>query len=110
MDIVYIMLAVLLVGLIMVGIFVLGMITAKILIEDAQDESRYDRLREEYYQLAGFRKLGDPAPYVPPRSAVIPKRKTPRRCMLPCMDALERLMREGKRGTIMWSAKDRKAD
>lgn len=104
MDILYVVLAVILGGLMMTGIFTLGALFAVNLVNDAQDESRYARLREEYYRLAGYRTTADPKPYVPPRQVVI---KTPRHRMLPGMNALDRLMKEGKRGTIMWRAGDR---
>ena len=107
MDIVFVVLAVALVGLIMVGIFTLGAFFAVRLITDAQDDARYDRLRQEYYMMAGYRNPGDPKPYVPPKSAVITRSKTPRNRMLPGMSALDRLMKEGKRGTMMWRAGDR---
>ena len=107
MDICYVALAILIVGLIMTGVFTLGALFAVRLLADAQDEARYDRLREEYYRLAGFRQLGDPKPYVPPRPVVIPSTKLPRKRMLPHMSALDRMMHEGKRGTIMWRAGDR---
>ena len=108
MNPVYIVLAVLLAGLMMIGIFVLGMLLAVRLLTDAQDDARYDRLKEEYYHLAGYRNPGDPKPYFPPQSVVIPNTKTPRRRMLPNMNSLDSLLREGKRGTVMWRAGDRK--
>lgn len=111
MDIFFIVLAIILMGFVFVGIFVLGMLFAVHLVTDAQDDARYERLREEYYRLAGYKNIGDPRPYVPPKSVVIPRNKLPRNRMLPGMNALDRLMREGKRGTVMWRAGDRqKAD
>jgi len=107
MEAIYIVLTVALVGLIMVGIFTLGALFAVHLITDAQDDARYDRLRQEYYMMAGYRHPGDPKPYVPPKSVVITQRKTPRNRLLPGMSALDRLMKEGKRGTMMWRAGDR---
>ena len=107
MNVYHITLAVILFGFLLVGVFVLGMFVAVRLLTDAQDDARYDRLREEYYRLAQFRNLGDPKPYIPPKSAVLPRGKTPRNCVLPCMSALDRRMKEGKRGTIMWRAGDR---
>lgn len=102
-----IVLAIILVGFILVGVFVLGMLLAVRLLTDAQDDARYDRLKEEYYRLAGYRNPGDPMPYCPPKSVVIPSRKLPRKTMLPHMNTLDRRMREGKRGTILWRAGDR---
>ena len=107
MEVFYTVLAVILAGLMMVGLFILGMLFAIRVLTDAQDDAKYDRLREEYYKLAGFKQLGDPMPYVPPRSVVLPKRKTPRNKILPGMNTLDRLMKEGKRGTVMWRAGDR---
>ena len=107
MDAFYVVLGIILTGLMMVGLFTLGMIVAVRLMTDAQDDAKYDRLREEYYRLAGFRNMGDPKPYVPPRSVVIPRSKTPRNRVLPGMSAIDRCMREGKRGTVMWRPSDR---
>ena len=102
----YFVLALILIGLMMVGIFTLGALFGAHLINDAQDDARYDRLREEYYRMAGYRNPGDPQPYFPPRSVVIPSRKTPRSRLLPGMSAIDRLLKEGKRGTVMWRAGD----
>ena len=89
-------------GLIIVGVFVLGMLFMRAIIHDEQQEARYDALRYEYYRLAGVKKPTDPRPYVPPRPV------TPRASrILPGMSALDRLLKEGKRGTVMWRAKDR---
>ena len=107
MEFVYTVLAVLLAGLAMVGIFTLGALFAVRLITDAQDDARYDRLREEYFRMAGYRNQGDPKPYCPPKCNVITRTKVPRTRMLPGMNALDRLMKEGKRGTVMWRAGDR---
>jgi len=107
MNAVYVILAVILVGLMMVGIFTLGALFAIQILTDAQDDARYDRLKQEYFNLSGYRRPGDPKPYVPPKPVVIPRRKTPRARILPGMSQLDRLMREGKRGTIMWRAGDR---
>ena len=108
MDAFYVVLVIVIVGLMMTGVFTLGALFAIRIMTDAQDDARYDRLREEYYRLAGFKQLGDPKPYVPPRSAVIPSTKLPRKKMLPHMSTLDRYMKEGKRGTIMWRAGDKK--
>ena len=92
---------ILILGAIMVCFFILGALFSKHLIEDAQEEARYDAMRYEYYRLAGVKTIADPRPYVPPRP------KAPRaRMMLPGMSQLDRLMHEGKRGTIMWRAGD----
>lgn len=102
MDVFYMVLGILFFGLMMVGVFVLGMLFMSMIFHDEQREARHDLLREEYYKLAGVHKPTDPRPYVPP----IPR--TPRgKRFLPGMNALERLMREGKRGTVMWRAGDR---
>ena len=96
-------LSVLLVGVLMVLTFVLGALFSKHLIEDAQEQARYDAMRNEYYRLAGVKTVADPRPYVPPRP------KAPRvRTILPGMSQLDRMLHEGKRGTIMWRAGDRK--
>lgn len=103
MDVFYFALAILIVGLMMTGFFVLGMLFMKNTYHDAQEDARHEQLRQEYYRLAGVQKPSDPRPYVPPRPI------TPRkRLLLPGMSALDRLMREGKRGTILWRAGDRK--
>ena len=103
MNVFYVVLAILCMGLVMVGVFALGMLFMKSAYRDAQEEARYDQTRLEYYRMAGVRKPTDPRPYVPPRPI------TPRRRMiLPGMSTLDRLMKEGKRGTIMWRADDRK--
>ena len=100
----YTALFIIITGMIITGVFVLGMLFMRALYHDAQEEARYDARRYEYYRLAGVQKASDPRPYVPPRPV------TPRgRRMLPGMDALARLMKEGKRGTVMWRAGDRKS-
>ena len=90
----YIVLAILFTGIMMVCMFILG-----------GDEARQQRTNEEYYRLAGYKQAGDPKPYVPP--TVRPK--TPRSRYIPHMNTLDRLLHEGKRGTIMVRAgrKDR---
>ena len=107
METICILCAVVLVGLIMTGIFVLGALFAIRVIANAEDDAHYDRLCEKYYQLAGVKTADDPRPYVPPRAVLLSSRRTPRNGILPGMSALDRLMKEGKRGTLMWSAKDR---
>ena len=99
----YIVGAILCVGALMVCTFILGALFCKHLIEDAQEQARYDAMRSEYYKLAGVKSIADPRPYVPPRA------RTPRsNGLLPGMSKLDRMLHEGKRGTIMWRAGDRK--
>ena len=102
METVYVVLTVLLVGLMMTGIFTLGALFAVRLTSDAHEQNQYDRLREEYYRMAGYRHAGDPKPYFPTRQAAQYTQK-----VLPGMSALDRLMKQGKRGTIMWRPEDR---
>ena len=97
-----ILLAILVFGIMFVCVFIVGGLYTRHLIDDAREQMRYDRLREEYFRLADVRRIADPRPYVPPR---IPKRAF----ILPHMDKLDRMMRAGKRGTIMWRAGDRKS-
>ena len=102
MEVFYMVLAVILTGFIFVGIFVIGALFMRMQYRDAQEEARYDAMKAEYYRLAGVRTPSDPRPYVPPRPAV------PRaRGILPGMGKLDRLLKEGKRGTVMWRAGDR---
>lgn len=98
----YIVLGFLLVGIVMVCVFILGGIFARHLMMDALDEARQQRANEEYYRLAGYQHVGDPKPYVPPTL----RPKAPRSKMLPHMNTLDRLLHEGKRGTIMVRAGD----
>ena len=100
----YVALAVILAGLVFAGVFVLGMLFMRAIVHSEQQEARYDAMRYEYYRLAGVKKPTDPRPYVPPMP--ITPRASARR-ILPGMNKLERLMREGKRGTVMWRAGDR---
>ena len=93
----YIALAILIVGVILVFIFVLGGLYTRHIILDSLDEARRQRMAEEYYRLAGVRSLADPKPYVPPTI----RPRTPGVRMLPHMNTLDRLLHEGKRGTIM---------
>lgn len=99
----YIVLGILLAGLMMVCIFILGGLYTRHLMMDALDEARQQRVSEEYYRLAGVQNSTDPKPYVPPTL----RPKTPRARMIPGMNALERRLHEGKRGTIMVRAGDR---
>jgi len=104
MEVVYAAMAILFLGMMFTGVFVLGALFMKMIVHDAQQEARHDELRYEYYRMAGVKKPTDPRPYVPP----IPR--TPRaRSFLPGMSKLDRLLREGKRGTVMWRAGDRKS-
>ena len=108
MEIVYTVLSVIFAAFIIMGIFVLGAMFARMMILEAQADAKQDKLREEYYRLAGVKTLSDPRPYVPPRAIVNPRPRAPRsRMILPGMGTLDRLMKEGKRGTIMWRAGDR---
>lgn len=109
MDAFYIFLGVFGVVMIAVGIFTLGAFFAHHFIMDAYDEARYDRMQSEWYKVTGYRQPGDPKPYVPPRNVVPnPRPRTPRNRILPGMGALDRALKEGKRGTVMWRAGDRK--
>ena len=85
-------------GLILVGVFVLGMLFMRTIIRDEERIDRYNRMRQEYYTLAGVKNSSDPLPYVPPI-----KKRYP----LPYIHSLERMLRQGKRGTVMWRAGDR---
>lgn len=94
MEIVF---AIILLGSMFVCSFILGGIFARHLMIDALDEAREQRQAEEYYRLAGYQKVGDPRPYVPPTL----RPRAPRGRYIPGLGALDRLLREGKRGTIM---------
>ena len=100
----YIVLGIMLVGILMVCVFVLGGLFARHLIYDSLDEARQQRVSEEYYRLAGYRQAGDPKPYIPP--TVRPK--APKSRYIPHMSTLDRLLHEGRRGTIMVRAGDRR--
>lgn len=93
----YIVLGVIFTGILMVCTFILGGLYTRHLMMDALDEARRQRQSEEYYRLAGYQHVGDPKPYIPPTT----RPKAPRARMIPHMDALDRLLHEGKRGTIM---------
>ena len=101
MEIVF---AIILLGSMFVCMFILGGIFARHLMIDALDEARRQRASEEYYRLAGFQKSGDPRPYIPPTL----RPKAPMARMIPHMNTLDRLLHEGKRGTIMVRAGDRR--
>ena len=102
----YILLGILLLGVFFICAFILGGLFARHLILDALDEARQQRQTEEYYRLAGVRTQSDPKPYVPPTI----RPRTPRVRYLPCMNTLDRLLHEGKRGTIMVRAGDRRKE
>ena len=99
----YIILAIVLLGIMMVCVFIIGGIFARHLMLDALAEARRERMTEDYYRLAGVRTATDPRPYVPPTL----RPRTPRSRMLPHMNTLDRLLHEGRRGTIMVRAGDR---
>ena len=86
--------------------FILGGICTRRVMLDALDEARRQRQMEEYYRLCGYQKVGDPMPYVPPTI----RPRTPRSRFLPHMDKLDRILHEGKRGTIMVSAEEREEE
>ena len=96
-------LAIILIAIIMVCAFILGGVFARHLMLDALDEARRERMTEDYYRMAGVRMATDPKPYVPPTI----RPRTPRAKMLPHMNTLDRILHEGKRGTIMVRAGDR---
>lgn len=98
-----IFLIVFLFGVAMVCVFILGGIFARHLITDALDEARRERVAEDYYRISGVRCATDPKPYIPPTL----RPKTPRARTIPHINTLERLLHEGKRGTIMVRAGDR---
>ena len=100
----YIVFAIVLIGIIMTCVFMLGGFFARHMMMDALDEARRQRTIEEYYHLAGYHQTGDPKPYIPPTL----RPRTPRSRYIPHMSTLDRLLREGKRGTIMVRAGDRK--
>ena len=100
----YIVFAIIILGVMFVCAFIIGGIFARHLIMDALDEARRQRQAEEYYRLAGCHHAGDPKPYIPPTL----RPRAPRARMLPHMNTLDRLLHEGKRGTIMVRAGDRR--
>lgn len=102
----YIVLAVVLLGIINVCVFILGGIFSRHLMMDVLDEARRQRQSEEYYRISGYQRVGDPKPYIPPTL----RPRAPRARMLPHMDALCRVLKEGKRGTIMVRAGDRRKE
>lgn len=99
----YMVLAIVFLGIMFLCAFIIGGIFTKNLIIEALDEARRERKAEDYYRLAGCKTESDPKPYVPPTL----KPRTPRARMIPHMNALNRLLKEGKRGTIMVRAGDR---
>lgn len=100
----YIVLGIFLFCVMSVCTFILGGLFARHLIMDALDEARCQRHAEEYYRLSGYQQVGDPKPYVPPTT----RPKAPRARLIPCMNKLDRLLHEGKRGTILVRAGDRR--
>lgn len=100
----YIIFAIVLLGIMFVCTFILGGIFTRHMMMDALDEARRQRQSEEYYRLSGYQHVGDPKPYIPPTL----RPKVPRAKILPHMNTLNRLLREGKRGTIMVRAGDRR--
>lgn len=94
MDMLLMVLAIIILALIAVGIFLLGALFSRNIMADIHDEVRRMRLTEEYYTLAGVKTPADPKPYVPPVRG--------RTAVLPGMSKIDRLMKQGKRGTVMW--------
>lgn len=102
MDIFYIVFGIILVAIMMIGSFMAGAFFMKTLYRDAQEDARYDTMRYEYYRMANVQNMASPRPYVPPKPV------TPmRRWVSPHMGALDRRLKEGKRGVIMCRAGDR---
>lgn len=97
-------LAIILIAVMFMCAFILGGLYTRHLMLDALDEVRQQRQAEEYYRLAGYQKVGDPKPYIPPTL----RPKAPRARSIPHMSTLDRLLHEGKRGTIMVRAGDNK--
>jgi hypothetical protein len=93
----YIILGIILCGIAAVCIFILGGLFTRHLMLDALDEARRERMMEDAYRFCGVKHPDDPKPYIPPTM----RPKTPRNRYIPGMSALDRLLREGKRGTIM---------
>lgn len=103
MDVFYIVFGIILVAIMMIGSFMVGAVFMKTLYRSAQEEARYDAMRYEYYKMAGVQNMASPRPYVPPMP------RTPlNRWVSPHMGALDRRLREGKRGVIMCRAGDRR--
>ena len=101
MDAVSVVIAVLIAGLMMTGIFTLGALFAMHITNDAHEQDDHARMREEYYRLAGYRQASDPKPYFPNRTCAEYTQR-----VLPGMSALDKLMKQGKRGTVMWRGGD----
>ena len=93
----------LIIAAVAVLMFWAGMQYMRTIVHYEQQEARYDAMRYEYYRMTGFQKMADPRPYVPP-NPITPREKA----FLPGMNQLGRMMREGKRGTIMWRPRDRR--
>jgi len=96
----YMVFAVLLAGIMLVLFFILGALFCRHIMTEAQEQAQHEALKYEFYRMAGVQKITDPKPYVPP--------VTPRASgLIPGMGKLERMLRAGKRGTIMVRAGDR---
>lgn len=96
----YMVFAVLLAGIMLVLFFILGALFCRHIMTEAQEQAQHEALKYEFYRMAGVQKPTDPKPYVPPI--------TPRASgLIPGMGKLERMLRAGKRGTIMVRAGDR---
>lgn len=96
----YVVFGVLIAGIMLALFFVLGMLFCRHIMTEAQDQAKHEMLKYEFLKLANVQRPTDPMPYVPPR--------TPRAGgILPGMSKLDRLLHEGKRGTVMWRAGDR---
>lgn len=96
----YIVLVALLFALLMLICFVAGAYFCSRTMEIAQRQAREDALHYAYYHMAGVMSPTDPMPYVPP---VTPRART----FMQGMSKLDRLLKQGKRGTIMVRAGDR---
>lgn len=90
--------SVVLIAILLIVAFMTGVWFANRTAKDAREDAEYARLRDEYYRIAGYRCAGDPKPYVPPQSQF--------RRVLPGMGDLDKLLKNGQRGTVMWKAGD----
>ena len=99
----YFAVAVVIFGILFLCAFICGGLYTRHLMLDALDEARRQRQAEEYYRLAGYQKVGDPKPYIPPTL----RPKTPKARSIPHMSTLDRLLHEGKRGTILVRADEK---
>jgi len=96
----YIVLSVLFAGIMLVLFFVLGALFCRHIMVEAQENAKHEMLKYEFCRLADARTPSDPQPYVPP---VAPRANG----ILPGMRELDKLLRKGKRGTVMLRAGDR---